>query len=61
MVEQLCIGGLLYDESAHSCNWPESVEGCQKHRKFRYNFLFTYNIEIGLMHFYIFEKYLLKI
>ena len=31
--EQLCIGGLLYNENAHSCDWPENVEGCQKHRK----------------------------
>ncbi|EDS27068.1 conserved hypothetical protein [Culex quinquefasciatus] len=29
--EQLCIGGLLYNENAHSCDWPENVEGCQKH------------------------------
>lgn len=21
--EQLCIGGLLYNENAHSCDWPE--------------------------------------
>lgn len=32
--EQLCIGGLLYNENAHSCDWPENVDGCQKHRKF---------------------------
>lgn len=31
--EQLCIGGLLYNERSHSCDWPENVEGCQKHRK----------------------------
>lgn len=31
--EQLCIGGLLYNENAHSCDWPENVEGCQKHRE----------------------------
>lgn len=31
--EQLCIGGLLYNERTHSCDWPENVEGCQKHRK----------------------------
>lgn len=31
--EQLCIGGLLYNENAHSCDWPENVDGCQKHRK----------------------------
>lgn len=30
--EQLCIGGLLYNENAHSCDWPENVDGCQKHR-----------------------------
>ncbi|XP_069696436.1 protein obstructor-E-like isoform X1 [Periplaneta americana] len=29
--EQLCIGGLLYNENTHSCDWPENVEGCQKH------------------------------
>ncbi|XP_059479955.1 protein obstructor-E-like [Neocloeon triangulifer] len=29
--EQLCIGGLLYSEQAHSCDWPDNVEGCQKH------------------------------
>lgn len=29
--EQLCIGGLLYNERTHSCDWPENVEGCQKH------------------------------
>ena len=37
--EQLCIGGLLYNENAHSCDWPENVDGCQKHRKY-YTFLF---------------------
>ncbi|KAL4719839.1 hypothetical protein ACJJTC_001807 [Scirpophaga incertulas] len=31
--EQLCIGGLLYNENAHSCDWPENVDGCQKHRE----------------------------
>lgn len=30
-VEQFCIGGLLYNEEKHACDWPESVEGCQKH------------------------------
>ncbi|XP_027852284.2 involucrin-like [Aphis gossypii] len=29
--EQLCIGGLLYNEKTHSCDWPENVDGCQKH------------------------------
>lgn len=29
--EQLCGGGLLYNEDTHSCDWPENVEGCQKH------------------------------
>uniref|UniRef100_A0ABD2W2D4 Chitin-binding type-2 domain-containing protein n=1 Tax=Trichogramma kaykai TaxID=54128 RepID=A0ABD2W2D4_9HYME len=29
--EQLCIGGLLYNERSRSCDWPENVEGCQKH------------------------------
>lgn len=33
--EQLCIGGLLYNENAHSCDWPENVDGCQKHRKYK--------------------------
>ena len=32
--EQLCIGGLLYNENTHSCDWPDNVEGCQKHREF---------------------------
>lgn len=32
--EQLCIGGLLYNENSHSCDWPENVDGCQKHRKY---------------------------
>jgi hypothetical protein len=31
--EQFCIGGLLYNEEKHACDWPEAVEGCQKHRK----------------------------
>jgi hypothetical protein len=30
-VEQFCIGGLLYNEDKHACDWPEAVEGCQKH------------------------------
>jgi hypothetical protein len=29
--EQFCIGGLLYNEETRSCDWPENVEGCQKH------------------------------
>ncbi|XKL68251.1 hypothetical protein PGB90_003742 [Kerria lacca] len=29
--EQLCIGGLLYNENTRSCDWPNNVEGCQKH------------------------------
>jgi len=29
--EQLCIGGLLYNEDTHACDWPENVPGCQKH------------------------------
>lgn len=33
--EQLCIGGLLYNENAHSCDWPENVDGCQKHREYQ--------------------------
>lgn len=32
-IEQLCIGGLLYNEHMRSCDWPDNVEGCQKHRK----------------------------
>lgn len=38
--EQLCIGGLLYNENTHSCDWPENVDGCQKHRK-----LFILNVK----------------
>lgn len=29
--EQFCIGGLLYNEETHSCDWPQNVGGCQKH------------------------------
>ncbi|KAK2705935.1 protein obstructor-E-like isoform X1 [Artemia franciscana] len=29
--EQFCIGGLLYNEDTHACDWPQNVEGCQKH------------------------------
>ncbi|KAG5892662.1 hypothetical protein JTB14_025456 [Gonioctena quinquepunctata] len=29
--EQFCIGGLLYNEKTHSCDWPDNVAGCQKH------------------------------
>ncbi|KAF4526951.1 hypothetical protein B566_EDAN015451 [Ephemera danica] len=29
--EQLCNGGLLYSERDHSCDWPDNVDGCQKH------------------------------
>jgi len=29
--EQFCIGGLLYNEKTHSCDWPEFVADCQKH------------------------------
>ncbi|KAK8722053.1 hypothetical protein OTU49_012456, partial [Cherax quadricarinatus] len=29
--EQFCIGGLLYNEDTHSCDWPQNVRGCQKH------------------------------
>jgi len=29
--EQFCIGGLLYNEETHACDWPQNVEGCQKH------------------------------
>ena len=30
--EQFCIGGLLYNEETHACDWPQNVAGCQKHR-----------------------------
>uniref|UniRef100_T1J190 Chitin-binding type-2 domain-containing protein n=1 Tax=Strigamia maritima TaxID=126957 RepID=T1J190_STRMM len=30
-VEQYCIGGLLYNEETHACDWPQNVNGCQKH------------------------------
>lgn len=30
-IEQYCIGGLLYNEFTHACDWPENVGGCQKH------------------------------
>ncbi|CAL4062618.1 unnamed protein product, partial [Meganyctiphanes norvegica] len=29
--EQFCIGGLLYNEETHACDWPSNVRGCQKH------------------------------
>merc|ERR1712190_554469 len=29
--EQFCIGGLLYNEETHACDWPQNVGGCQKH------------------------------
>jgi len=29
--EQFCIGGLLYSEETHACDWPDNVQGCQKH------------------------------
>ncbi|XP_076065887.1 protein obstructor-E-like [Oratosquilla oratoria] len=29
--EQFCIGGLLYNEDSHGCDWPSQVAGCQKH------------------------------
>ncbi|KAG0702295.1 Protein obstructor-E [Chionoecetes opilio] len=29
--EQFCIGGLLYNEETHACDWPQNVNGCQKH------------------------------
>jgi hypothetical protein len=31
--EQFCVGGLLYNEETHACDWPQNVAGCQKHRK----------------------------
>ncbi|KAI5633474.1 chitin binding peritrophin-A domain-containing protein [Phthorimaea operculella] len=39
--EQLCIGGLLYNENAHSCDWPENVDGCQKHQSISESLLVT--------------------
>lgn len=35
--EQFCIGGLLYNEETHACDWPQNVAGCQKHRKLIHN------------------------
>ena len=32
--EQFCIGGLLYNEETHACDWPQNVGGCQKHREY---------------------------
>jgi len=29
--EQHCVGGLLYNEDTHACDWPQNVGGCQKH------------------------------
>lgn len=29
--EMKCPGGLLYSEELHACDYPENVEGCQKH------------------------------
>lgn len=29
--EQFCVGGLLYNEETHACDWPQNVGGCQKH------------------------------
>merc|ERR1712088_1033369 len=29
--EQFRIGGLLYNEETHACDWPQNVAGCQKH------------------------------
>ncbi|XP_040575153.1 uncharacterized protein [Lepeophtheirus salmonis] len=29
--EQFCVGGLLYNEETHACDWPQNVVGCQKH------------------------------
>merc|ERR1712156_484654 len=29
--EQFCIGGLLYNEETHACDWPQNVAGCQEH------------------------------
>ena len=34
--EQFCIGGLLYNEETHACDWPQNVGGCQKHRELSY-------------------------
>lgn len=35
--EQFCIGGLLYNEETHACDWPQNVAGCQKHREYCYS------------------------
>ena len=35
--EQFCIGGLLYNEETHACDWPQNVAGCQKHRECKRN------------------------
>ena len=32
--EQFCVGGLLYNEDTHACDWPQNVVGCQKHREY---------------------------
>ena len=42
--EQFCIGGLLYNEETHACDWPQNVAGCQKHRE--WNILLYPNIEL---------------
>lgn len=32
---QQCPHSLLYNEQLHSCDWPQNVSDCQKHRMFR--------------------------
>lgn len=29
--ELYCVGGLLFNEETHSCDWPQFVAGCQQH------------------------------
>lgn len=41
--EQFCIGGLLYNEETHACDWPQNVGGCQKHREFTVTLCLTIN------------------
>ena len=41
-----CPGGLLFNDVAKMCDWPEHVTGCQQHRKF-------YKFCMGLLYFII--------
>ena len=43
--EQFCIGGLLYNEETHACDWPQNVAGCQKHREYLVGFSTVYRYE----------------